>query len=106
MLEQASEGCNLSGHVEVNKVAGNFHFAPGKSFQQGGMHVHDLASYHSHGAYDFSHEVNLLSFGRTVNFVNPLDGHARKAEKGLFPFYHSYSIFLHAFQFNFYWGLH
>ena len=36
--EQKNEGCLVTGHLEVNKVAGNFHFAPGKSFQQ--HHVH------------------------------------------------------------------
>lgn len=40
--EQEGEGCQIYGFLEVNKVAGNFHFAPGKSFQQAGMHVHDL----------------------------------------------------------------
>jgi len=33
------------GFLEVNKVAGNFHFAPGKSFQQSGVHVHDLLAF-------------------------------------------------------------
>jgi hypothetical protein len=27
------EGCNLFGFLEVNKVAGNFHIAPGKAFE-------------------------------------------------------------------------
>jgi hypothetical protein len=31
----SGEGCHAYGYVEVNKVAGNFHFAPGKSFSQG-----------------------------------------------------------------------
>lgn len=26
--QQAGEGCNINGHVEVNRVAGNLHFAP------------------------------------------------------------------------------
>ena len=28
--------------VSLHQVAGNFHFAPGKSFQQHHVHVHDL----------------------------------------------------------------
>lgn len=36
--EEAGEGCNVYGQLEVNKVAGNFHFAPGKSFRQSAMH--------------------------------------------------------------------
>ena len=39
------EGCNVYGSLEVNKVAGNFHFAPGKSFQQANMHVHDFLAF-------------------------------------------------------------
>ncbi|MBV94412.1 Endoplasmic reticulum-Golgi intermediate compartment protein 3, partial [Eschrichtius robustus] len=39
MQEQKNEGCQVYGFLEVNKVAGNFHFAPGKSFQQ--SHVHE-----------------------------------------------------------------
>ena len=29
-LVGVKEGCNLFGFLEVNKVAGNFHIAPGK----------------------------------------------------------------------------
>ena len=36
-LLKSAEGCRLSGHLEVNKVAGNFHIAPGVSFQQSHM---------------------------------------------------------------------
>ena len=32
------------GHLLVNKVAGNFHFAPGKSFVAHHVHIHDLGS--------------------------------------------------------------
>ncbi|KAJ7414855.1 Endoplasmic reticulum-Golgi intermediate compartment protein 3 [Pitangus sulphuratus] len=44
MQEQKNEGCQVYGFLEVNKVAGNFHFAPGKSFQQ--SHVHGTPSLH------------------------------------------------------------
>lgn len=40
--EEEGEGCNIHGMVEVNKVAGNIHFAPGKSFLQSNILVHDL----------------------------------------------------------------
>ncbi|KAJ6811829.1 endoplasmic reticulum-Golgi intermediate compartment protein 3-like [Iris pallida] len=43
--DEEGEGCNIYGFVDVNKVAGNFHFAPGKSFQQSNMHVHDLTTF-------------------------------------------------------------
>ncbi|KAJ3153022.1 hypothetical protein HK101_001766, partial [Irineochytrium annulatum] len=82
--EQANEGCNLDGHLEVNKVAGNFHFAPGKSFQQASMHVHDLHAYLSGTAYDFSHKVESLSFGQALDFTNPLDGVKKDTPNGAY----------------------
>ncbi len=36
--EQKNEGCRVHGSISVSKVAGNFHFAPGKSFQQHSVH--------------------------------------------------------------------
>ena len=38
LKEQVNEGCRAHGYLEVSKVAGNFHFAPGKSFQQHNVH--------------------------------------------------------------------
>lgn len=56
------------------QVAGNFHFAPGRSFQQGNMHVHDMAPFAGQ-KLDFSHTVNKLSFGKPYpGMKNPLDG--------------------------------
>ncbi|KAI3501899.1 hypothetical protein L1887_29927 [Cichorium endivia] len=43
--DEQGEGCNICGFLDVNKVAGNFHLAPGKSFQQSDMHVHDLKAF-------------------------------------------------------------
>ena len=71
---QSGEGCNIYGTLEVNKVAGNFHFAPGKSFQHGSMHVHDLMPFRTN-KFDMSHSVAKLSFGADFpGVVNPLDG--------------------------------
>ncbi|GJJ69049.1 endoplasmic reticulum-Golgi intermediate compartment protein 3 [Entomortierella parvispora] len=74
--EQANQGCRIRGNIRVNKVAGNFHVAPGKSFQRGAAHVHDIVQYLEQGL-DFSHEINRLSFGVQVpglQIKNPLDG--------------------------------
>ena len=38
LAEQIKEGCKAKGYIEVNKVGGNIHFAPGKSFQQHNVH--------------------------------------------------------------------
>ncbi|XP_019406259.1 PREDICTED: endoplasmic reticulum-Golgi intermediate compartment protein 3 isoform X3 [Crocodylus porosus] len=45
MQEQKNEGCQVYGFLEVNKVAGNFHFAPGKSFQQSHVHASMMFQY-------------------------------------------------------------
>lgn len=93
--EQATEGCNLAGRVHVNKVIGNFHLSPGKSFQSNQAHVHDLVPYlQGSSKHDFGHEVHHFSFGseteeeflkgytagsgieetkKSLGIVNPLD---------------------------------
>ncbi|KAJ4765287.1 Endoplasmic reticulum-Golgi intermediate compartment protein 3 [Rhynchospora pubera] len=72
--EEEGEGCNIYGFLEVNKVAGNFHFAPGKSFQQANVHVHDLLPF-GKDSFNMSHQINRLAFGDYFpGVVNPLDG--------------------------------
>ncbi|BBG95734.1 Endoplasmic reticulum vesicle transporter protein [Prunus dulcis] len=72
--DEEGEGCNIYGFLEVNKVAGNFHFAPGKSFQQSNVHVHDLLAFQK-DSFNISHTINRLSFGDYFpGVVNPLDG--------------------------------
>ncbi|TKY56246.1 Endoplasmic reticulum-Golgi intermediate compartment protein 3 [Spatholobus suberectus] len=71
--DEEGEGCNVYGFLEVNKVAGNFHFAPGKSFQQSGVHVHDLLAFQK-DSFNLSHHINRLAFGEYFpGVVNPLD---------------------------------
>uniref|UniRef100_A0A8C8A952 Endoplasmic reticulum-Golgi intermediate compartment protein n=1 Tax=Otus sunia TaxID=257818 RepID=A0A8C8A952_9STRI len=72
MQEQKNEGCQVYGFLEVNKVAGNFHFAPGKSFQQSHVHGKLLAFLFQ---INMTHYIKHLSFGRDYpGIVNPLDG--------------------------------
>lgn len=62
--EQRREGCRVEGGIRVNKVVGNFHFAPGKSYSNGQQHVHDLENYFaSPEAHTFSHQIHHLRFG-------------------------------------------
>ncbi|KAK6167933.1 hypothetical protein SNE40_021856 [Patella caerulea] len=82
MKAQKDEGCKVYGYLEVNKVAGNFHFAPGKSFQQHHVHVHDLQAFGGQ-KFNLSHRINHLSFGQDYpGIVNPLDGLKLDAEQG------------------------
>jgi hypothetical protein len=49
--DEEGEGCNIHGSLEVNKVAGKFDFALGKSFQQSNVHGHDLLAFQQ-GSYN------------------------------------------------------
>ena len=72
--EEHGEGCNIHGSLEVNKVAGNFHFAPGKSIHQSNFNLIDLLAIQTE-SYNISHKINKLSFGDSIpGVVNPLDG--------------------------------
>ncbi|KAK6253251.1 hypothetical protein QUC31_014971 [Theobroma cacao] len=72
--DEDGEGCNIHGSLEVNKVAGNFHFAPGKSFHQTNIFLSDLLAFQK-DSYNISHRINRLAFGEYFpGVVNPLDG--------------------------------
>lgn len=72
--DEEGEGCNIHGSLEVNKVAGNFHFALGKSFHQSNVHLHELLAFQNN-VYNTSHKINKLAFGEYFpGVVNPLDG--------------------------------
>jgi hypothetical protein len=74
----------------VNKVIGNFHLAPGRSFSNGNMHVHDLKNYWDTPVdrmHSFTHTIHHVRFGPqlpeklshkalpwTNHHLNPLDG--------------------------------
>lgn len=93
--EQRLEGCRIEGGLRVNKVVGNFHLAPGRSFSNGNMHVHDLKNYWeapTPNTHSFTHIIHHLRFGPqlpdeihkklgnkaalgwTNHHINPLDG--------------------------------
>ena len=96
---QRAEGCRIEGGIRVNKVVGNFHFAPGKSFSNGNMHVHDLDNYFKdEGGHSFTHKVHSLRFGPpmpdsvikrlggiggvwTNHHLNPLDGTEQRTQE-------------------------
>jgi hypothetical protein len=63
LREQANEGCNISGRIRVNKVIGNIHLSPGRSFQTG-RNVYELVPYlrDDGSRHDFSHHIHHLAF--------------------------------------------
>ncbi|CAE6400736.1 unnamed protein product [Rhizoctonia solani] len=61
--EQNTEGCRLSGRVRINKVTGNFHFSPGRSFLSQRGHAYDLVPYLKDGNHhDFGHYIHEFHF--------------------------------------------
>ncbi|PAV79680.1 hypothetical protein WR25_08613 isoform A [Diploscapter pachys] len=72
--EQKGEGCRVYGKVQVAKVAGNFHFAPGEPYRTHRSHVHDLHSIDP-SKFDASHTIHHFSFGKDYpGKAYPLDG--------------------------------
>ncbi|GAA99605.1 uncharacterized protein L969DRAFT_86871 [Mixia osmundae IAM 14324] len=100
--EQSEEGCNVAGQVKVNKVIGNFHLSPGKSFQSNMHHVHDLVPYLAAGQqHDFGHIINRFSFAaegddgfnretarlkQSLNIEDPLTGVRAHTEQSNYMF--------------------
>lgn len=68
------EGCNIYGTLEVNRMGGSFHIAPGRSFSINHVHVHDVQPFSS-SRFNTSHRINKLTFGEEFGFghTNPLD---------------------------------
>lgn len=66
---QREQGCRIEGGFRVNKVVGNFHIAPGRSFSNGPMHLHDLNNYWEspvQGGHTFTHHIHSLRFGPQI----------------------------------------
>jgi len=77
--DRNAEGCNLYGHLNVQKVSGNFHFALGHTFISSQAHIHDLTPYLTRDFF-FSHQIHYLSFGDELpGVVNPLDNVTKTA---------------------------
>lgn len=64
MRDQADEGCNVSGRIRVNKVIGNIHMSPGRSFQSNSRNIYELVPYlkDEQNKHDFGHIVHYFGF--------------------------------------------
>ena len=76
LAEQIKEGCKAKGYIEVNKVGGNIHFAPGKSFQQHNVHgkcvVGGSACHHGHYAFTV-HDLQPFGIKKVSVTPSPTD---------------------------------
>lgn len=68
------EGCQVSGVMRVNKVAGNFHIAHGESIVRDGRHIHQFNPIEA-PTFNVSHTLHSISFGDPYPSMpkNPLD---------------------------------
>ncbi|KAI0357469.1 Sec1-domain-containing protein [Trametes cingulata] len=64
LKEQATEGCNISGRLRVNKVVGNIHLSPGRSFRTSSHNLYELVPYlrTDGNRHDFTHTIHHLAF--------------------------------------------
>ena len=64
LKEQAHEGCNIAGRVRVNKVVGNIHLSPGRSFRTSAHNLYELVPYlkEDGNRHDFSHTIHEFAF--------------------------------------------
>ena len=64
LKEQAHEGCNIAGRVRVNKVVGNIHLSPGRSFRTSAHNLYELVPYlrTDGNRHDFTHKIHHLAF--------------------------------------------
>jgi hypothetical protein len=64
----------VTGHMLVNKVAGNFHIAQGESIVRDGRHIHQFNPALA-PKFNVSHTIHSLSFGEPYPSMpaNPLD---------------------------------
>lgn len=74
LKSQSSEGCHFQGYILVNKVKGNFHFAPGKASSVQHSHVHDFEMLKDISDFNLTHTINHISFGKQFpGQLSPLD---------------------------------
>jgi len=81
LVETKGQGCRVYGKVDVGKVGGNFHIAPGASSTHQHSHLHD---FHSLSVQNFktSHTIHHFSFGKPYpGKIYPLDGKRFGSEK-------------------------
>lgn len=64
-LMKKGEGCNLSGFMTVNRVAGNFHIAMGEGVERDGRHIHTFVPEDAPN-FNASHIIHQLKFGPSI----------------------------------------
>lgn len=92
-LMTKGQGCQLSGYMTVNRVAGNFHIAMGEGIERNGRHIHTFVPEDAPN-FNASHTIHELSFGPAghQNNGSPLNGVSKIVQEehgttGLFQYF-------------------
>ncbi|XP_033207625.1 endoplasmic reticulum-Golgi intermediate compartment protein 3 [Belonocnema kinseyi] len=92
MKHAFTEGCQIYGKMEVNRVGGSFHIAPGESFSINHVHVHDVQPYSS-SQFNLTHIIRHLSFGVNIpGKTNHMDNTTIIATEGAMMFHYYIKI--------------
>jgi len=106
LKDQSNEGCNVAGRIRVNKVIGNIHLSPGKSFQTSSRNIYELVPYlrNDGNRHDFSHTIHHFGFMTDAEYdmrraksgtamkkrlgldKDPLDGYIARTSKAQYMF--------------------
>jgi len=82
-------GCRVAGEVTVNKVSGNVHIALGQAVVRDGRLIHEFNVADVSGAYNTSHEIHYLAFGKAIkDWMAPLDDTAKTVRHGAYMFHY------------------
>ena len=69
-----SDSCRVHGHIEINKVAGNFHITAGQAVPHIQGHAH-INAFVPSDMMNFSHRIDSFTFGESApGILDPLDG--------------------------------
>ncbi|KAK4998060.1 hypothetical protein LTR66_002642 [Elasticomyces elasticus] len=81
------DACRVFGSLEGNKVQGDFHItARGHGYMEFGQHL-------DHSAFNFSHQINELSFGPFYpTLTNPLDNTFTTTDRNFYKFQYYLSV--------------
>lgn len=84
-----NEGCRVRGKAKLNRIDGEIHFAPGKSYENyspnrmtTSTHFHDTSLYFKHEQLNFDHIINHFSFGSKVEDIDKIKFHGTNQGNG------------------------
>ncbi|KAA8498417.1 Endoplasmic reticulum-Golgi intermediate compartment protein 3 [Porphyridium purpureum] len=85
-------GCNIRGYVEIDKIAGNLHILPGRTYEAEGQLLYD-ANNIEFSKMNLSHTIHHFTIGDSFpGRTNPLDGASKTMQEDGYPGQHEYFL--------------